>query len=95
MKLSRSMAFMEDDIWNCDETGFVMGLCTILKVITAAEHSERPHTVIQGNCEWVTIIECIGSGGCHIPPLVILKGRSTRLFGIKKSNLYTYRMNER
>ena len=66
---------MEDDIWNCDETGFVMGLCTTLKIITAAEHSERPHTVIQGNCEWVTIIECIGSGGYHILPLVILKGK--------------------
>jgi hypothetical protein len=41
----------EDDIWNFDETGFAMGLCTTSKVITAIEHSERPHTVIQGNQE--------------------------------------------
>ena len=46
-----------------------------LKVITAAERSERPRTVIQGNCEWVTIVECIGSSGCHTPPLIILKGK--------------------
>ena len=65
----------EDDIWNFDETGFAMGLCTTSKVITAAERSERPRTVIQGNREWVTIIECIGSSGCHIPPLIILKGK--------------------
>ena len=39
----------EDDIWNFDETGFAMGLCTASKVITAVECSERPHTVIQGN----------------------------------------------
>jgi hypothetical protein len=39
----------EDDIWNFDETGFAMGLCTTSKVITAVERSERPRTVIQGN----------------------------------------------
>ena len=37
----------EDDIWNFDETGFAIGLCTTSKVITAAERSERPRTVIQ------------------------------------------------
>jgi hypothetical protein len=36
----------EDDIWNFDETGFTMGLCTTLKVITAVDCSERPYIVI-------------------------------------------------
>ncbi|KAG2000736.1 hypothetical protein GB937_010888, partial [Aspergillus fischeri] len=63
----------EDDIWNFDETGFIMGLCTTSKVITAIERSERPRTVIQGNREWVTIIECISSKGLPIPLVVILK----------------------
>jgi hypothetical protein len=39
----------EDDIWNFDETGFAMGLCSTPKVFTAAERSERPRRVIQGN----------------------------------------------
>ena len=65
----------EHDIWNFDETDFAMGLCTTSKVITAIERSEQPHTVIQGNHEWVTIIECIGSNGCSIPLVVILKGK--------------------
>ncbi|XP_077660230.1 uncharacterized protein AFUA_2G03570 [Aspergillus fumigatus Af293] len=65
----------EDDIWNFDETGFAMGLCITSKVITAVERSERPRTVIQGNREWVTIIECISSKGTSIPPVVILKGK--------------------
>jgi hypothetical protein len=56
----------EDDIWNFDETGFAMGLCTTSKVITAVERSERPRTVIQGNREWVTIIECVSSKGIYI-----------------------------
>jgi hypothetical protein len=63
----------EDDIWNFDETGFAMGLCTTSKVITAVERSERPRTVIQGNREWVTIIECVSSKGLSIPPVLILK----------------------
>lgn len=66
----------DDDIWNFDETGFAMGLCTTSKVITAVERSERPRTVIQGNREWVTIIECVSSKGIHIPPWIILKAES-------------------
>ena len=77
----------EDDIWNFDETGFAMGLCTTSKVITAAERSERPRTVIQGNREWVTIIECIGSSGCYIPPLVILKGKEQQAIWYQEANL--------
>ena len=77
----------EDDIWNFDETGFAMGLCTTSKVITAAERSERPRTVIQGNREWVTIIECIGSSGCHIPPLVILKGKEQQAIWYQEPDL--------
>jgi hypothetical protein len=52
-----------------------MGLCTTSKVITAVERSERPHRVIQGNHEWVIIIECVSSKGIPIPPVVILKGK--------------------
>jgi len=76
----------EDDIWNFDETGFAMGLCTTSKVITAAERSERPRTVIQGNREWVTIIECIGSSGCHTPPLIILKGKEHQATWYQETN---------
>jgi hypothetical protein len=64
----------EDDIWNFDETGFVMGLCSTAKVITAVERSEQPRRVIQGNREWVTIIESVSSKGVSIPVIVILKG---------------------
>ena len=65
----------EDDIWNFDETGFAMGLCTTSKVIAATKCSEMPRTVIQGNREWVTIIECVSSKGILIPPTVILKAK--------------------
>ena len=77
----------EDDIWNFDETGFAMGLCSTSKVITSIERSERPRRVIQGNREWVSIIECIGSRGCQIPPLIILKGKEQQAVWYQESNL--------
>jgi hypothetical protein len=51
-----------------------MALCTISKVITV-ERSERRHIGIQGNREWVTIIECVSSKGIPTPPVVILKAK--------------------
>jgi hypothetical protein len=77
----------EDDIWNFDETGFAMGVCTTSKVITAADRSERPRRVIQGNREWVTIIECIGSKGISIPPVVILKAKEHQAAWYQEPNL--------
>jgi hypothetical protein len=50
-----------------------MGLCSSSKVITAVKWSERPRRVIQGNREWVIIIEIIGLRGVHLPPVIILK----------------------
>jgi hypothetical protein len=41
----------EDDIWNFDETGFIMGLYSTTKVITTIKHSEQPCKVIQENRE--------------------------------------------
>jgi hypothetical protein len=77
----------QDDIWNFDETGFAMGLCTTSKVITAVERSERPRRVIQGNREWVTIIECVSSKGIHIPPVIILKGKEHQAPWYQEANL--------
>jgi hypothetical protein len=64
-----------------------MGLCTTSKVITAVERSERPRTFIQGNREWVTIIECVSSKGISIPPVVILKGKEHQAPWYQESNL--------
>jgi hypothetical protein len=78
----------EDDIWNFDETGFAMGLCSTSKVITAVERSERPRRVIQGNREWVTIVECVSSKGIYIPPLIILKAKEHQAAWYQESALF-------
>jgi hypothetical protein len=78
----------DDDIWNFDETGFAMGLCSTSKVITAVERSERPRRVIQGNREWVTIIECVSSKGISIPPWIILKAESHQAAWYQEPSLF-------
>ena len=76
----------EDDIWNFDETGFAMGLCSTSKVITAVEHSKRPQRVIQRNCEQVTIIKYASSKGIAILPVFILKGKEHQATQYQKPN---------
>lgn len=39
------------------------------------DYSERPYTVIQGNYEWVIIIEYVSLKGVSILLVVILKGK--------------------
>jgi hypothetical protein len=65
----------ENDIYNFDETGFMMGIASTAKVVTASEKGYRPKTVQPGNREWATVIQGIGAQGWAIPPFVILAGQ--------------------
>jgi hypothetical protein len=64
-----------DDIWNFDETGFMMGMISTGKVVTSAERRGRPKSVQPGSREWVTVIEAISAEGQSIPPFIIVKGK--------------------
>jgi hypothetical protein len=65
----------EDDIYNCDETGFAMGLTATAKVVTRAEYYGRRSLLQPGNRKWVTAIECVGASGYSLPPMIIFKGK--------------------
>ena len=64
----------EEDIYNCDETGFMMGVIATAKVVTSSESRNRPKTAQPGNREGVSIIQGINSYGWSIPPFIIFKG---------------------
>ena len=51
------------DIYNFDETGFMMGLITSGMVITGTERRRNPKSVQPGNREWVTVIQAINAEG--------------------------------
>src|SRR5450432_3791754 len=67
---------LEEDIYNFDEAGFLMGVIATAKVVTSSESRNRPKTAQPGNREWVSIIQGINSYGWSIPPFIIFKGRN-------------------
>jgi hypothetical protein len=52
-----------DDIWNFNETGFIMGVFLTSMVITYIERHKRPKGLQQGNREWITVIQAINTAG--------------------------------
>ncbi|EFQ85716.1 hypothetical protein P3342_001699 [Pyrenophora teres f. teres] len=52
----------DEDTYNFDETGFMMGQISTGWVVTAAHCRGRSKTVQPGNREWVTVIQGIN---CH------------------------------
>ena len=52
---------VEEDIYNFDEAGFLIGMIATAKVVTSSESRNRPKTTQLGNREWVSIIQGINS----------------------------------
>ncbi|RKK73423.1 hypothetical protein BFJ69_g9269 [Fusarium oxysporum] len=63
-----------DDIWNFDETGFMMGVISSGIVITSSERRGNPKSVQPGNREWVTAIQAINAEGRAIDPYMVVAG---------------------
>ena len=66
---------MDDNIYNFDEIGFIIGQITPRAVVTASERRGRPKTIQPGNREWATVIQGINATRWTIPPFIILKAR--------------------
>jgi hypothetical protein len=65
-----------DDIWNFDETGFMMGVFSTSMVITCIERHGRPKELQPGNREWVTVIQAINAAGWAIEPFIVVAGQN-------------------
>ncbi|KFY28623.1 hypothetical protein V491_00378 [Pseudogymnoascus sp. VKM F-3775] len=64
------------DIYNFDETGFMMGVISTAMVITSSDGRAGAKKVQPGNREWVTVIQGISSQGWAVPPFVIVAGKN-------------------
>ena len=62
-----------NNTWNINETGTLMGYAYNAKVIILQGRATNFKT-INGFKEWVLQIDCIGIGGTIIPPFIIFKG---------------------
>ncbi len=65
----------ETDIYNFDETGFLMGMLSSAKVVTSSERRGKPRTKQPGNREWVTVIQGVCATGWAVPSYVVVKGK--------------------
>ena len=65
----------DSDIYNFDETGFLMGMLSYAKVLTTSDRKDKPRTKQPGNREWVTVIQSIYGDGWAILPYVIVKNK--------------------
>jgi hypothetical protein len=72
---------LPEDIYNFDETGFAMGLCSSAKVITGSDRYARPKLLQPGNREWVTAIEATNSTGWALPSYIIFKAKKNVRLG--------------
>ena len=65
----------DEDTYNFDETGFMMGKISAQLVVTGSERRGRSKAIQPGNREWVTVIQGINATGWAIPPFIIFAGQ--------------------
>jgi hypothetical protein len=63
-----------EDIWNMDETGIALGVCTNTQVL-ASSKKKKAYVKTPENREWVSIVEAVSSTGQKLQCLVIFKGQ--------------------
>lgn len=76
-----------EDIYNFDETGFLMGMIASGMVVTGSERRLKPKSVQPGNREWITVIQAINAEGWSIPPFIIGAGQYHLANWYRESNL--------
>ena len=64
------------DVYNFDESGFMMGIIAAAMVVTGAERRGKPKIAQPGNREWVTVIQGVNSQGWAIAPFLVVAGRN-------------------
>ncbi len=69
-------SIMDEDIYNMDEKGFMMGITQRTHVLISIQQKQA-FVRQDGNREWISVIECVRGGNDSeaIAPFIILKGK--------------------
>lgn len=62
------------DIYNFDETGFIIGTIVSKIVVTGADRYRKLKSVQPRNWEWVIVIQAINTEGWAIQPFIMIAG---------------------
>lgn len=67
------------NIWNMDETGFMLGGCleskTARVIVPARDKKVNAIVTTSDNREWISVVEAISATGEEVPPYFIMKGQ--------------------
>ena len=77
----------DSDLYNFDETGFMIGVICASMVVTRADRQGRSKSVQPGNREWATAIECVNSEGWCLPPFLVVQGVNHLAHWYSQTNL--------
>ena len=67
---------VDEDIYNFDETGFLMGQISTTKVVTSTDRRGHVNLIQPGDRECVSVIIGVNSQGWSIPPFIIVRGKN-------------------
>jgi hypothetical protein len=65
----------DEDTYNFDKSGFMMGMILTGAVVTGSERQRRLMSFQQGNQEWTTVIQSVNATGWAILPFIIFHGK--------------------
>jgi len=63
---------VDSDLYNFNETDFMMGIISSAMVVIRADRRGRGKAVQPGNREWATAIVCVNSEGWSVPPFLVV-----------------------
>jgi hypothetical protein len=66
---------VDEDTWNFDESGFMMGKISSQLVVTGSEKPGKQKKLQPGDREWVTLVQGVAATGRIIPPFLIFAGK--------------------
>jgi hypothetical protein len=66
---------LDDDTYNFNKSGFMMGVISTGAVVIGSERRGRPKTVQQGGQEWTSIIQGVNAKGWAILLFIIFFGK--------------------
>lgn len=69
-------------IYNCDETGFMMGVISTAMVATSTERSPNEKLAQSVNREWYPVIQSINSQSWWLPPFIVVASQYQGGYGV-------------
>jgi hypothetical protein len=73
--MKEKYGILDEDTWNFDESGFLMGKISSQLVVTGSEKPGKAKKLQPGDREWVTLVQGVGATGKRIPPFIIFAGK--------------------